>query len=304
MITVGLKVGPASWEHTLKLVKPPFVEIWFRLDWYKKYQPLFNYLQKNQIKFGLHYWATIDNHYFPCLLYLGKDIAKKTFQTICQTIDIASSVKASYVNFHPESYRLCALDLDKSTIAVVNENEPIDREKSFNQLLDYLKKINQYANLRCVTAFIETVPKYTPADFGNMQAGRMKIQKSEGLETENFFEIAKLGYPICFDIGHTLGQIITEDKTKLYNYVLQAAKKMCSTIGLIHITTNLSPFNGVDSHNGILPEDFAKGVVPSKQQLIEILSLFKEKEVILIPEPQIDKMIANYFALQKIVADL
>lgn len=304
MMTIGIKVGPVTWRQTLKLVKPSFVEIWFRLDWREKYQPLFNYLQKNQIKFGLHYWATIDNHYFPCLLYLGKGIAKKTYQTICQTIDIATKVGASYVNFHPESYRLCALDLDRSTIKVINANEPIDREKSFNQLLNYLNKINQYAKSHRVTAFIETVSKYTPADFGNMQEGRMKIQKSEGLETEKFVKLAQLGYPICLDIGHTLGQIITEDKTKLFNYLLQAARRLRSTIGLIHVTTNLSPFNGVDSHNGILPEDFAKGVVPSKQQLIKILSLFKDKNIILIPEPKANKMVANYLALQKLVMNL
>lgn len=301
---VGVKVGPENWVKVFSSTKAKYCEVWFRLDWQEKYTPLFKYLKKNKIAFGLHFWSMIKGKYFPDLLCLKNNIAARTFKLIKKTINIASYWQAVYVNFHPESYRLSLLDLDNSKIKTLNSKEPIDREKSFNQLLFYLNKIKKYADKKRIIPFIETVPKYMSSDFKNIELGRLKPQKSEGLETEKFLQLTKLGYPICFDIGHTLGQCITNDRKKLFNYLLTAAKKMLPSVGLIHVTTNIPPFNGTDSHNGILEEDFKQGALPTKLQLIKLLSLFKDKNVWLIPEPRIDKMVDNYFALREIVKEV
>lgn len=301
---VGIKVGFQDGIEILTKTKAKYCEVWFRLDWQEKYTPLFKYLNKNKIAFGLHFWAMIDKKYFPNLLYLKNNIASKTFKIIKETIDLASRWQATYVNFHPESYRLTLLDLDKSKMKTLNPNEPINRKKSFAQLLFYLKKIKKYSQKKKIIPFIETVPKFSPADFKGMKAGRLNPQKSEGLETEKFFQLTKLGYPICFDIGHTLAQYLTNNRDKLFNYLFKAAKKMLPNIGLIHVTTNAPPFNGTDSHNGVLEEDFKQKVLPNKIQLIKLLSLFKDKNVWLIPEPEKGKMIENYFALKKIVKEI
>ncbi len=301
---VGIKVGPTGWQKILSKTKPDCCEIWFRLDWYKQYLSLFKYLNKQKIPFGLHFWATVDGKYFPNLLGLHDQIAEKTFLLIKQTIDIANKWQASYVNFHPESYRLNLLDLDKKTITTLNPNELIDRKKSFKQLLFYLKKIRNYTNKKKVIPFLETVPKYVPANFHEVKKGRANPQHSEGLETEKFFELSKSGYPICFDIGHTTAQCIINDRKKLFNYLMNAVKKMMPTIGLVHITTTIPPFEGTDSHNGILEKDFKKNIFPNKKQFIQFLSLFKDKDVWLIPEPQKEEMAANFFSLKKIVTSL
>jgi len=297
----GIKVGFGDGIQILKKSQAKYCEVWFRLDWEKKYTPLFEYCRENQVNFGLHFWATIDNKYFPNLLGLHGQIAKKTYGLIKKTIDIASHWGARYVNFHPESYRLNLLDLDKGKIKTLNLDEPIDREKSFDQLVFYLKKIKKYADTKGVIPFLETVPKCAVADFKDLKKGRLTPQACEGLETERFFQLGKMGFPICLDIGHTLGQLITEDKERLFNYLFSASQKMLDYIGLIHVTTNVFPFNGTDSHNGILEKDFRDGVVPNKEQLMKLLSLFKDKNVWLIPEPYEKKMIENYFALGEIV---
>jgi len=299
-MNVGIKVGPENWEKILFQTKAKYAEIWFRLDWSEKYTPLFQYLDRKKINFGLHFWAMIDDKYFPNLLGLHQDIASKTFNLIKQTIDIAAKWRAKYVNFHPEAYRLNLLDLNKQTIRTLNADEPINREKSFDQLVFYLGEIKKYAFRKRVVSLVETVPKYMPSNFGKINNGRLKPQLSEGLETEKFFQLTDLGYPICFDIGHTLSQYITNDRKKLFDYLLKSAQKMLPGISLIHVTTNAPPFNGVDSHNGILKEDFKQGAMPNKKQLIQLLSLFKDKNIWLIPEPR-EKMIENYFALKKIV---
>lgn len=303
---VGIKVGPTDWQETLPQTKAKYCEVWFRIDWQKKYSSLFKHLKKNKIKFGLHFWAMVQGKYFPNLLYLKGNVAKITYQLIKETIDIASETGATYVNFHPESYRLNLLDLDKKKIRTLNLKEPIDRKKSLEQLLFYLKKIKNYSKRKKITPFIETVPRFVPFDFDDIEKGRLKLQKAEGLETEKFIQLKEKKYPICFDIGHTIGQCITEDRNKVFNYLLKTAKELLPAIGLIHVTTNIPPFNGADSHNGILEEDFKRKVLPNKNQLIQLLSLFKKKkkDIWLIPEPQKDKMIENFFALKKIVAEL
>jgi len=264
---IGIKVGSDGWEEILSKTKPDCCEIWFRLDWQEKYIPLFKYLNKRKIPFGLHFWAMVDGKYFPNLLGLHDKIAEKTLKLIRQTIDIASKWRAVYVNFHPESYRLNLLDLNNSTITTLNPNEKINRKKSFKQLLLYLEKIKKYADEKNVIPFLETVPKYIPANFHEIKKGRTNPQHSEGLETERFFELSKLGYPICFDIGHTTAQLITNDNKKLFNYLLQAARTMLPTIGLIHVTTTIPPFKGTDSHNGVLEKDFKHDIFPNKNQL-------------------------------------
>ena len=75
---------------------------------------------------------------------------------------------------------------------------------------------------------------------------------------------------------------------------------MAKTIGLIHITTSIPPFNGVDCHKGILKKDFNQKAVPNQKQLIKLLTIFKNKDIWFIPEPKTE-MIKNYQALKQIV---
>lgn len=301
---VGVKVGLHGWREILLKTQVRYCEVWYRVDWQEKYTPLFKFFKKNKIAFGLHFWAQVQGKYYPNLLYLKGDIAEETFKLIKKTLEVASNWQATYINFHPESYRLNHLDLGNSKIKTLNPEEPIDKEKSFKQLLFYLKKIKRYGEEKGVIPFIETVPKYGVSDFKNIKVGRLNPQKAEGLETEKFFKLARLGFPICFDIGHTIGQCITDDRDKLFAYLLKAAKKMRPAVGLVHVTTTIPPFNGTDSHNGVLAKDFKRGVLPSKIQLIKLLSLINKRDIWLIPEPPKGTMVENYFALQDIVKEV
>lgn len=300
----GIKVGPHDWSDILSQVKPCCLEVWFRLDWYPKYLSLFEYLHQNKIAFGLHFWAMVDHKYFPNLLYLQKDLAEKSYQLIKKTIDIASKHKAEYVVFHPESYRLSLLDLDKKTFQTLNTKESINREKSFEQLVLYLKKIKKYGQKKKVTPLIETVPKYAPSNFANLIEGRLKPQKSEGLETKSFFKLAEMGFPICLDIEHTMSQMITNDRSKLLSYLFKSAKKLKPAVKLMHITTKIPPYNGTDAHCGVLVKDFKReGIIPNREELKKVLSLFKDQDIWLIPEPY-EKMAENHLALKQLVEEI
>jgi len=299
----GIKVGPDDGIEILKKTGAKYVEVWFRLDWQEKYLSLFKYLRQKKINFGLHFWAIIKEKYAPNLLSADPEIADQTYRLIKQTIDIASASQAYYVNFHPESYNDALLDLDQGKIKVISQKS-FDKRQSFASFLEHLKKIKQYALKKKVVSFLETVPKFMPADIQNMSQGRLRPQKAWGLETEKFFQLAQMNYPLCLDFGHTMGQLITDNSKELFNYLYHSAQKLKKAVGLIHVTTNAPPFNGTDSHNGILEKDFQQGAVPDRKQLIKLLSLFKDTDVWLIPEPQKGKMIANHYALKKIVSSL
>ena len=110
---IGVKVGPTDWESTFEQITPECVEIWFRLDWADRYDRLINYLTQQHIPFGLHYWDAIEGKYFPSFLSARDGLAEKTFTSLCRTLELAGHWQAHYVNFHPESYRVSLLDLDK-----------------------------------------------------------------------------------------------------------------------------------------------------------------------------------------------
>lgn len=302
----GIKVGPLDGIEILQKSQAKYVEIYYRLDWKNKYLPLFNYLNQEKIYFGLHYWDMIDGKYFPNLLYLDSIFAKKTYQSIKETINIAGKYRACYVNFHPESYRLSEINLDKRTVKTVNPLEAIDKEASFKQLVFYLKKIVKEAAKNKVLPFLETVPKYATADFGNIDKGRQHPQKSEGLETEKYFELAKMGFLFTLDLGHTMTHKLTEDRNELFRYLYQAAEVLKDNIKLFHITTNKPPFNdGVDTHNGILDSDWKQQVAPNRQELIKLLKLFKNRpDIWLIPEPPRKEMIENFYALDEVIKEI
>lgn len=297
----GIKVGPEDGTQVLKETGARWCEIWFRVEQKNQYLPLFQHCRKNKINFGLHFWAMIDNKYLPNMLCLEGGVAEKTLVLIKESIDIASRWGGSYVNFHPESYCLALLDLDKGKIKALGLNKRIDKKKSFKQLLFYLEKLEKYGDKKGVIPFTETVPKFSPSDFYDLEKGRLDPQDSGAMETEKYFELAEMGYPLCLDIGHTLSHCISDDRERMFAYLLSSVKKMFKAIGLVHVTTNAPPFNGVDSHHGIREKDFKKGVVPSKEQLIKILSLFKGKSVWLIPEPPKEEMVENYYALKEMV---
>jgi pterin-4a-carbinolamine dehydratase len=302
----GIKIGPENWEKVLKKTKPQCAEVWFRLEWKDKYKDLIKTLNQKNIPFGLHFWTTIKTKkgkLIPNLLG-DKKTAEKTCRKIIKTIDIAKQYKAAYVNFHPESYKDNLLDLDKKTFKTLNKDKKItenQKQKQFNQLLHFLKKIKRYADKKQIIPYIETVPKYVPQNYKDPEKGRLNPQPSQGLETEKFKILNKLNYPICLDLGHTMGQKITENKQKLFNYLYKTAKQIRKNTGLIHITANIPPFNGTDSHNGFTKKDKQKGAVPTKKQLEKILKLHKNKNTWLIPEPKIEDMIINYKIIRTIV---
>jgi len=301
IMNVGIKVGPTDGVAILEKSKARFCEVWFRIDWKERYSGLFEYMRRNDIRFGFHFWGMVDGTYFPNLAFPHLNIAQKTFELLRETIDVAGAVGAFYVNFHPESQRLIKLNLDLCENTLV-PNQEVSEQESYESLLQYGTLLKKYAQSKNVELYLETVPAYVPSCFREKEKveGRLTPVHSKGVSNDLLAKLGKQGFSICFDIGHVTGQYPNMDRYTLFSHVLADAKLLAPYTKLFHVNTTIEPLNGTDSHHGILENDFAKNVFPNKEQYQQLLKVFAPyKDVLYVPEPQQDKMIENFLELQK-----
>ena len=83
------------------------------------------------------------------------------------------------------------LDLKKKTFKTLNPEQSLNREASFKQLLFYLKKIKEYGDKKGVMPLIETVPKYSPSDFENLEKGKQFTGITSKKAIMSFFDDMK-----------------------------------------------------------------------------------------------------------------
>jgi endonuclease IV len=301
---VGIKFGPSEGIDRLQKSGAKYAEVYFRLDWKEKYTELFEYMRQNEVQFGLHFWALVKGKYNANLAYNRDGIADESERLIKETIDIAAENGAYYVNYHPDSLRLKELDLDKQEFRLVPGAE-VTESKGFETLLHHSENLKEYGEKKGIKTYVETVPIYDPSHFreDDKQSGRLNPVKVLGFPTRQLIELGKRGFDICFDIAHAACQYPDETKEIIFEKTLKDAKEIAPYTKLVHINTFLPPFNGTDSHNGILEDDFSQDVFPDREQYDKILGVFKQyPDIWYIPEPQIDKMVENYFELKKLLS--
>ncbi|MBI4130786.1 hypothetical protein HY468_05695 [Candidatus Roizmanbacteria bacterium] len=299
---IGVKCGPEKWETLLENTKPDCLEIWYRLDWKERYNELIDYLQKKQIPFGLHFWAVLKDGYEPNLAY-GGAIAEESAELMFQTIDIAQAIGATYVNVHPGSLFLTRLDLDNMRMHVLTDQN-VDERQAYESLSLHAKQLHHYADERSILFLIETVPKNVPFHWKD-STGRENAQKSQQISPEIMIKLAKEAIYITNDISHTLASWDDVPAAELFSRLYAVTEQLALQTKLIHLNTTCPPFNGTDSHNGVLEEDFEQSVLPTREQLVKLLRLFKDRDdVWIIPEPEIDKMEKNYWEIRKLIKAL
>lgn len=297
------KIGPLNWKQVLERTKTKCCEVWFRLEWAKKYQPMFDYLNQHQIKFGLHFWAVLPGGFEPNLAFDKEKIADQTETLIKDNIKIAHQVKAKYLNVHPGSLTLKKINFDQQRLTVLKGKE-IDHDKAWLSVKTRTKRLTDYARKQGVRFLVETLPKNEAQHWRNEQ-GRLKPQKAKNISPEMIINLAKTGVYITNDFSHTAASWETTDRQQLFKNLLQVTKQLFHQTKLLHLNTIIPPFNGTDSHNGILTKDFKQQVFPNKQQLIKLLSLFKKrKDLWIIIEVAVENMVENYFQGQKLVSQL
>lgn len=302
-MTSGIKVGPRTWKTILKDYRPQACEVWFRIDWFDRYQEMFAFLQRQKIQTGLHFWGILSGGIMPNFAFPDKDIGATSVKLVKQTIDIASKHNFHYVNIHPGSYQLAKLNLDKYFMRPVPGRETTIKEGN-SVLYENIANLNSFAKKRGVLLVTETIPSMEPMHWRDLIAGRKKTQDIYNVPVKVVEKLADQGFFICNDFCHTAADVISNDRNYLFKKLMEKTKKLALQTRLIHVNTMPPPFNGTDGHLGILKQDFENDVFPSREQLKKLLSLFVDRnDIWAIPEP-FSKHVENTKALVKLIEEI
>jgi len=295
---IGLKVGPANWQDVLARATPECAEVWFRLDWAERIEPIYTALQQKNIPFGIHFWAITSEGFEPNLAIETEDLAAESAELIKRTLDIAAKVGAIYVNVHPGGLRRKYLDLDNSRLVVL-DGAPLPLEQAESMVLRHAQELDDYAAKKKVQLLFETLPRHEGVGWSDA-SGHLEIQVADNLPPSTLLRLGENGLSVTNDFGHTLASYPELQGQALEQQLVETTERLAPFTKLIHLNTVIPPFNGTDSHNGILPEDFAQHVIPSEVVCKEMLAQFRAREdVWVVLEAPIDKMVENYQVLSQ-----
>lgn len=301
---VGFKTGPKNWAEGQAIVSElgaRFCEVWFRIDKAAAYSDMLDWLQQQKVQVGLHHWGMTRDGYKTNLATNDEGVRQESIAQVKHTIDIGTRIKCAYVNVHPGAQLLETVDLETQTQKPV-EIVVTDQTEAIQHLLAAAKELQAYAFERGVLLTIETMPAAEGYDVHR----RDRSYFPGNIPLEAFGRLVTQGNYIANDITHTAAALTrqTTDAGQLWHSLVQFTRDIAPATRLLHVNTLLPPHDGRDSHDGILNEDFAKGVFPSLEQWQQLLRIFRDRDdLYVIPEPNA-AMRANYVALQELVSHI
>lgn len=304
---VGFKTGPKSWQEGQQIITEhgaKYVELWYRYDWEDRYQDFFDFFAQQGVACGLHYWGVVDGNILPSFCYDEPNQYRQGIESVKVAIDAASRAGAYYVNAHPGSRVLTKLNDDFNQLSIIDG--PItSEERGLQLLLEAAQELSAYAQSRGVHFLIETIPARDSSSWSDLGELRKEPIETHHASMSMIESIAERGILIANDFGHSAASQPNENRITMYHDLLAATQTLAPQTKLLHVNTVLPPFNGIDTHDGILVDDWAAGVFPNEVQFKELLQQFTRRpDVWAIPEPKEDKMLANYLALIDYVHEL
>lgn len=303
-VTIGFKTGPKNWEIAKRIVEEDgakMCEVWFNVNKEKEYTEMFEWLGERNVQIGLHHWGVVDGKIKTNLATQDKPVREEGLRQMKRVVDIGRDIGAVYVNVHPGARWQEKIDLEKQEQALIPSSEtPV--EISSRILIETALELNNYSKTRGVLLTIETMLGREAKNYarreGIYDAGTPPLALME--------ELTQQGILIANDITHSAGAIAAADNSRegMWQKLFDFTKKTAPFTKLLHVNTMRPPFDGRDSHDGLLEDDFAQDFFPSRTQIIELLRIFADREdVFAVPEPQIEKTRENYRALLQLASE-
>ena len=256
------------------------------------------WLADHGVRIGLHHWGVAPGSVKTNLMTDNSDVRTVTMTQIKKTIDIGAAIRCVYVNIHPGARHLEKIDFAAQSQSLVpGAATPPDEAHSL--LHAGVDEISAYARSKEIVLTVETLPGAEHANYERNQG--WYDAGSASLDDIRF--LAEQGFSIANDVTHTAASLARTVKGsgQLWEELLAFTDGVAAQTKLLHINTLVAPFDGTDTHNGLLDEDWQVGAWPSRNQLIALLSLFRHRDdVHVIPEPSGD-MQKNYRALRELV---
>lgn len=294
----GIKIGLRDCQERISQTHASVCEVYFRIDQKDRYDELFSMLKARKISAGLHFWGFLKNDILYNLAYPESQIREQSLTLIKKAIDVAGRWGAYYVNVHPGNRAIVEMDLNKGLYR--NISHFVTYELAEKTLLENAKILHEYALNKNVLFLIETVSALDNTHWYNEKTRNEPVDVGY-IHVNTLIRLSQQGFYFTNDLGHTIGDEISDNRVYLYQKLLEKTRALFPQTKLIHTNTTKAPFNGTDTHNGLLDEDFKQNVLPTKKQFMEILNIFKKRnDVWLIPEP-LKNHEENYQELQKMV---
>ena len=302
-MTLGIKVGLQQQSFLdLAQTNAPFAEVWFNVNRADDYNELFAELKHRKMQVGLHFWGVLDGGISAGFGYPDQSILDGSSDLVKKTIDIAARNKFQYVNIHPGSRAIVKIDLERMDYPYVSE--PIALPEAQAIFLEELTKLNKYANNHGVVLTVETVSRLVAKTDWYNPKSRLKPLDIYQLPVASIQAAGACGIAVANDFVHTATNTISDDPQDIWKFLYGATQTLAPATRLIHVGFLVPPYNGTDNHdsldNPILDTDHA---LPNKQQMIELLKLFKKRsDVWILVEPN-GRHVENYFFAKKILEE-
>lgn len=301
MIKLGIKVGPQQDSFSdLDATKAPFCEVWYNATKPDDYTELFDGLKKRAIETGLHYWGALSDGTWTNFAYPDAELITTTLDLMKHTIDTAARHNCVYVNIHPGTAAKVHIDFEAQAFKLLSEPVPMHEAQAL--FLEHAHALHDYATKRGIILTIETVPLMDMNGWYDGPSGRDNPMNIHELPVSTHMEAASQGLWIANDFCHSAANTITDRADAVWTDLHALTKTLAAQTRLIHLGFIVPPYNGCDFHdhldNPLLDTNQA---IPNKQQMIELLKLFKHRtDMWMLVEPVADH-VKNYHLAQKIL---
>lgn len=296
----GIKVSlDRDTAAELKVTRASMAEVWYNATKPADYSNLFALLRRQKIDVGLHFWATLPDGTWTNLAYPDHTLITQSMDLIKKTINVAARNRFQYVNIHPGCQTKVHLDFTKEEFTVMAP--PVDLSESETLFYSNTSMLHEYALSKGIVLTIESVPARV-TDGWYDPGPRIKPKNIYELPIDVLIKAAQQGLFIANDFCHTAADIISDSHEEVWRFLLQTTILLLPSTKLVHLGYIVPPFNGTDNHdvfdNPVLDTDDA---IPNKQQMIDLLKLFQNRDdVWILVEPKKDH-VKNYFLAREIL---
>jgi len=301
---IGFKTGPRSWEEGKLIVDQEggaMCEVWFDYNLAGEYDEMFEWLQSRNVGIALHYWGVAKGNIKPNLATHHAEVRDEIMEQIKRTIDIGSSINCAYVNIHPGARRLEIIDFANQRQSLT-DHEVTPPDQAAQLVTNGALELHQYAVDKNVILTVESLPGREAQNFGT----RGDLYDSGNTTLETMAKMGQAGVYLANDITHTAGALAmaVDSDDEIWPGLYDYSQATSAATKLVHLNTLMPPHNGADTHDGIRDEDFEAGVWPAKDQVLDILKLFSDRDdVHVVLEPR-QHMQENYRALVSMVSSI
>jgi len=307
-LRLGIKIGPDKGhlrdEWRIKLdsgLNIRCTEVYFDLDCLGEYAPMFAWLRAHGIRGRLHSSTFLPGGIVPNLATADPSIRAASARLFRRTVDVAACAGMEAVIFHPGSYQ--AQQIVQGQNRLIGDKTP---QLLGNQILsEGALRLAAHGRECGVKVLLENLPA---CDFVSHEPkDRSRVICPGFVPHDVLVALGESGIELCVDVGHLLAEMVAHhaDLADSWAYTVQATHRLAPYTCHLHLSTNTWPFNGVDSHDGFLPGDYARGAAPTLAQIAHWLRLFAGRDIWAVPEPDggADVHLKNYCVLRELMPD-